>query len=83
MTVSYVNQGLKTRISSVPKNPEFEHVIPKAFGISSTIGGASIKKIPHLGIWDSWEAELPLCGMTCQGIFRDANRERLQLKLNS
>jgi hypothetical protein len=28
---SYVNQGLRTRILSVPKNPEFEHVIPKAF----------------------------------------------------
>jgi hypothetical protein len=45
----YVDQGLTTRTFSVPKNPKSEHVIPKAFGISSVTGSANIKKIPHLG----------------------------------
>jgi hypothetical protein len=67
----YVNQGLKTWAFSVPKNPEFEHVI--------------LNSIQNL--FENWRCQHQKdsasgCGMTCQGIFRDANRIRLQLKLN-
>jgi hypothetical protein len=66
-----VNQGLKTWAFSVPKNPEFEHVIPNAF----------------VDLFDYWRCQHQKdsasgCGMTCQGIFRDASSRRLQFKLN-